>query len=169
MTPKKLLISASLLVLIALGGLGYVGYLVKKEYKAWEDITNQLAIANRKSDDISILKQNVEQSRDKLSQLDGFFVSNNNLVVFIESLERLGRDTGVDLTVNNAESGDKMRVSFRVQGSFSNIYAFTALLEKLHYQISVDTLNINVFNQGEGKAVAWTGDYTTTVLSYQKQ
>jgi hypothetical protein len=169
MSPNKLLIIISLLIVLALGGFTYVGYLTIREYKNWKNITNELAIANRKSDDISLLKQNVEQSRDNLSKLDNSFVSNNNIVVFLESLEKLGRDAGVKLIVNNAESGDRMRISFRVQGTFANIYLFTAMLEKFRYQVSIDNLNLNLYNQDNGKNASWMGDYTITVLSYQKQ
>lgn len=169
MSPNKALIIISLLIIAALGGVGYAGYLVKKEYQSWQDTTDKLAVANHKSEDISVLKQNVEQSKDKLTNLNDFFVDNTNLVNFIESLEKLGKDTGVSLVVNNAESGEKMRINFRAQGSFPNIYLFTVLLEKLHYQISIDNLNMSLFSQSEGKIVSWVGDYTITVLSYQKQ
>lgn len=97
------------------------------------------------------------------------FVNRDNLVKFIEDIERAGKESGVDVHVQSADlaAGPKdSGPSFRLEasGNFSSVFKYSFLLENLPYEISFTEINIT--KSGDVKE-PWNALYVIKLLSYE--
>ena len=99
------------------------------------------------------------------------FVSESELIDFIEDLEGSGRDVGAEVKVESAtfsSSGQGSVPSFRLQasGSFDSIFKLMLVLENLPYEIDFEDLSLTK-SSTEGKVSLWNGVFIIKLLSYE--
>lgn len=129
-------------------------------------------------------KKNAETLISKLTELDGVIETINNSFVdqgkidtFVDYLEKLGLDNGVELTVKNIEVSTKEEktiiVKVSTSGNFNDTMRVLYLLENIPYHVSINQAFINkdikTTETEEGeievKSLIWQADITFNILS----
>lgn len=131
-------------------------------------------------------KKNAETLLSKLAELDGVmntinnsFVDQGKIDTFVDYLEKLGVDNGVELTVKNIEISPKEEktivVKISTSGNFNNTMKTLYLLENIPYNVSISQAFVNKEikeieeKDGEDKKgdrpVVWHADITFNILS----
>ena len=111
---------------------------------------------------------------DKSDILDSFFIDPNTVVIFLESLEELGRKTGVSVSIISVKEGEAekksdllsgtiapLSVKLTADGSFKNVYNFLTLLENAPYEIVFDRIQLL-----KDEETGWSGEFNIVLQSY---
>lgn len=178
-TKSKLVINAILLVFGAVlyGGLwygiSYVSDIVVAERSKFEEAENITVRANQTE---KILLE-TEEARNRVN---GFILSDDEVVGFIESLESLAKDIGLEETTEavsdtaypgfDAKKWNGLQIVLSVRGSWSRVYQFLSLLENLPYQTTLLRVVIEKAGGAEGlesPGAEWKGDFTIQVLKHK--
>jgi Tfp pilus assembly protein PilO len=141
---------------------------VKKELVAAE-----ANVASIKS--LENLLAGLKKENEKMSYI---FLEKEEIVSFIETLEKLAGISGVKLEIKSIKitddlSGNKKSekpvLLLETSGSFRDIFYFISLAQKLPYQISFNQVDIhkNALNKNEKNL--WNSKISVTVLSYQNE
>lgn len=102
-------------------------------------------------------------------KLSSFFVTEESVVVFIETLEMLGRDADVRVTIATVDAEDKasddrigsVRVRLVAVGAWRDVVHFTALIDSLPFATTVSAAS---FDQPSAeKKDEWRGSFTLRV------
>ncbi len=177
-STKTLLILSILIMLGAVGILGYEAYVIRQEDVTSAELANQVA-QNAKgeqvSEDLRAIQMN---SVDQITTLNKLAVSQDTLVPFLELLEQTGR--ALNLTVKvNAVSADpgrvasstakKLHVTLEAVGNWSNSLAFVHSIESLPYRVMIDQAVMTTDLAVPGEATTdhpWKSSYTLSLYSF---
>src|SRR3989344_809666 len=143
---SKLLLPASIVFLITLALCLIFLYKILERFASESGETRErIAIFNSKLKDLKIFEN------------------------FIEDLEGVGRDSGVDVRVESAnlaaspkDAGPSLHLEAR--GNFSSVFKYSLLLENLPYEIVFEKIDID---KVVGEDAPWRGDYIIKLLSYE--
>ena len=91
------------------------------------------------------LSEQVDEGRDKIA---AYFINNETLPEFIESLETLAARGGVELDLTQAEVEEKsgakqVRLELSAAGSFSKVTDYLAQVESLPYGIAFSSVRLD--------------------------
>lgn len=102
--------------------------------------------------------------REKIKLLDSYFLNASSTVSFLEQLESLGQQTGVELTIGQAEEkNNELKLSLSVKGvTFVSVFKFLQGLENLPFAAKVDRFELRKIDKG------WQGDFVLIVLQTKK-
>ena len=122
------------------------------------------ALASRRLPDRSSTLDSVElnlfDNSTKQNLAASYFVSSSSTVVFLEDLERLGREAGVDLSIGQAaEQVGELGLSLVVTADFGRLSRFLKGLELLPYAARVNRIELR-----RGEKGVWRGDFFLIVL-----
>jgi len=160
--------------------IAVVGMVVLTMYRIGEQET-QIALLNG-------LIHEQQQSEEKLKstrrlmvdtetervKIDALFVSEDDIVGFIEKIESLGRHAGVSLelkSVDDSKTEDNvLSLRFTTNGNWESTFYFLALVESLPERIEVDGVNLRNTSRTEGGKTtpSWFGDFSISLLSFLK-
>ncbi|OGZ79070.1 MAG: hypothetical protein A2528_03670 [Candidatus Staskawiczbacteria bacterium RIFOXYD2_FULL_37_9] len=104
--------------------------------------------------EVKSFKEKYADYRQNLDKIDGLFVDSQNPVGFIEYLEKIASELGVDLKISAPTLSKESSVlyenfQFSSSGSFSGTLKFIGKLESGPYLIQIQNINI-----GSNKGVA---------------
>jgi len=130
-----------------------------------------LALIEKRAADSKSLKSLMEEISEKKNRIDGVFLDSEEIVRFIEALERLGGRAGVFLKLNSVNIGNGANFRLSVSGDFGGVLKYLELVENLPYKVSVKKSYIQLNEKGpadsgqknEGR---WSGDFEITLDSF---
>jgi hypothetical protein len=129
----------------------------------------------------------VKDSREERDRLNFYFITKETTANFVEELEATARRSGVifnlgslnvvrDLKVISPIPGQGkisyLRSSFRFDGSFSDVFRFIKVLEKLPYQVVLSSISMkrleteDVVTPSKNIIAPWYGEVTMDLVSY---
>jgi hypothetical protein len=115
------------------------------------------------------LKTTINETKEQREQLDTYFIREDAVVDFIETVEELGRVTGTELSVSSVELEPSteeypstLRISVDTRGTWKNQYQLLLLLETLPYHINLTGVRLQ---ETPGPVVEWKGSYTIEVTA----
>jgi hypothetical protein len=129
----------------------------------------------------------VKDSKEERDRLNFYFITKETTSNFIEELESTARRSGVIFNLGslNVVRDPKiispipgqgkisyLRSSFRFDGSFSDVFRFIKVLEKMPYQVVLSSISMNRLETEEAgtpsknKAESWYGEVTMDLVSY---
>lgn len=169
-------------ILLALGTLSIVVFLAVGGALYWYfgvslsdigEVQGEIETLGLKLKNVKVLENLLNENAGEREIIQNSFLGQRDLVRFIEDLERVGRDSGIDLKVESAslvsrpeELGPSFRL--RAQGSFSALFQYLLLLENLPYEISFEEANLSFSGTGSRKGEApWSGFYVIKLISYE--
>ncbi|MBI1957596.1 MAG: hypothetical protein HYS44_04055 [Candidatus Niyogibacteria bacterium] len=168
MSPK---ITRTIIIVLLVNGMfaagwWYVYSQVGHAEREADRLARAISAAEAKQDNIrtlSVFLSDIEADQKKLS---GVFATRDTLVGLIEDIERLGRQSGTELTIESAtlpQTADGFP-SFRIRssGSFAGLYRLAALLENSPYHISWDSVQ---FMKNEQKK-NWSSTFQFQLTSF---
>lgn len=98
-------------------------------------------------------------SREKIKEINNYFVSDSSVVSLLEELESLGQKVGVKLTIGQpGEVATEFRFNLSTEGSFSATTKFLQALENLPAAVRVDRLELRKSSK------VWQGVFILRVL-----
>lgn len=133
-------------------------------------INKEIVMLDSKQRNIKSLKSALSELTDRPKRLDNLFIDEKSLVRFIEDLEALAKESGVELKVNSAvlpQTPEELGPTFEFSaaGEFKNLFKYQRLLETAPYQLvfeKIETAKV----LGVKKGPAWSVNYKLKVLSY---
>jgi hypothetical protein len=139
-----ILVPIAILSLIA-SSLSYLylyNFIVKKA-EAYSDTLKKVELEKeRKKNEQETVKMYVDTLSDR-NRLGSFFVSEDKVIEFIESVEKIGPEssTAIELSSIKVEEGH-FRFHSEVKGSWTNVIRALILIENLPYSMSLDNVRI---------------------------
>ena len=130
-------------------------------------LNREISLADAKQKNIRLLHQTLQSIERDKSRVDAVFVDEHSVVRFIENLEELAALSGVELEISSAalpvetdEGGPIFNLS--IKGGFGRLFRFFELLEKINFQIRIESASFNIFGSG-----IWNSQIKLRLLSYQ--
>lgn len=141
--------TAQLIILLALvmiaGVAGYYMFFVeiRDSNQAISLRTNELNTNFSKGEELRTLENIARDTKEDRTKLDSFFITEDDIVVFLENIESLEGDTGANISVESIskkqveESSiiEKLDLNITVNGTWRSVYHFLVLLESLPYHV----------------------------------
>lgn len=110
------------------------------------DIKEQLVLYEKRIDHVNQLEQILEETEEARLKIEPLFVDEDSMVVFIEELESLADNVGVELEIKGVRfvgEDKKPLFTLSANGSFENIYYFITLLENMTYIAEFSKVDID--------------------------
>ncbi len=154
---------------------GYVIYIVFDTNREVGVLEESVNIEARREEHLRSLKNVLLDTESERAKLNELFLADNNIVQFIERIERLGLLTGVSLDTRSVgiqkAGGDGdvyewLKISVSVRGSWSELYHFLSLIENLPVAVFLDKAR---FNYSTGADVSeWGGTFDLRVAKQKE-
>lgn len=82
-------------------------------------------------------------NREKVDKLSKYFLTDKEIVIFVEELEKIGQQTGIKLTLGQADNkATELKLNLSMAGTFSQTMKFLQSLENLPYASQVERLEL---------------------------
>ncbi|OJI09475.1 MAG: hypothetical protein COV08_00845 [Candidatus Vogelbacteria bacterium CG10_big_fil_rev_8_21_14_0_10_49_38] len=125
-------------------------------------VTSLLQANQPVTEETDTLATLVDPERQRL--MDEYLINASSTIVFLEELEQLGRQTGIDLSIGQAvEQGGQLGLSLKAEASFDRLGQFLTSLELLPYAVRVNRLELRQ------KDKTWQGDFFLLVLQNEDE
>lgn len=120
-----------------------------------------------------------ENSKNEIERIQGFFVKKQGEVDFIEFIERVAQEEGLEIKMDvsidtptqvAASNLEYLVLKMQVKGVWSRVWNFSRMLEVLPYSVNVKSFALigeKKTEVGAGGRGMWTGVYTLNVLKYK--
>ena len=163
--PNKKIIIIVGLNLVGLAGLIFLGRQLNHDVNQVVTAYQEFYTSARGQEDLLALTKILTETAGARATVGTAFLSDTELISFIERLEGLARTAGVILKLDEPKvTGGKIAslgLSFQAMGSFTGLYHFLSLLENLPYRLDWQNIAWN-FDSG----TTWSGDFNLTITSY---
>ncbi|OGF80489.1 hypothetical protein A2W48_00930 [Candidatus Giovannonibacteria bacterium RIFCSPHIGHO2_12_44_12] len=167
---SKTLLTVSLtLLLCSMFGATFLYRALEKLAEESGEAKDRLLTFDSQLKDFKIFESFIANTENERKLVEESFVGREGLIKFIENIERVGGEGGVDVRVESANLAPGQKnswPSFRLEtsGKFSSVFRFPLLLENLPYEISFEEINIT--KSGDLKE-PWNAVYAIKLLSYE--
>lgn len=167
---KKWFIAALIFNLAAICLYGFLFWSVKEKNERVSQAANDIELKEKQVENAGALRLLAEDTALLREKVDSYIVGKDEAVSFIEMLESLGMERGVDVSVESVEAADavgdfpaqELRLALRAEGSWRNILSFLGLVELLPYETRVSRVSLS--RGAETEVGAWNGSITVSVL-----
>ena len=124
------------------------------------DAKLQLAVLEKKNQLLYDLERTLVEKRPQLDIIDGAFLTPQQVVEFIQTLERAAAESNIDLVISSAEiaTGESenptqhSNFSISATGNFTKIYEYITLLENTPYRIEIEQASFDSTDNGTVRA-----------------
>lgn len=181
MNNKKFNLNVALAAVLTLNFLAVFGIffgfkVILNEQKKASDKEKELSVAKANIRNIENLKNLLNEIGGKNKKISSAFLSKNDFVGFIETLENLSRSSGLEMKITSIELGEKDGdadekskkpvLSFTAGGRFQDIVQFISLISYLPYQVEFDSISLQKSSLGNEQGL-WDLKINITVLNYE--
>jgi hypothetical protein len=130
------------LVLVLVGLVFGFKFMVDQKASAVGEISQSLALATHKRDNLSELQSKVVGLDSQIVKVDNFVISEDDLVLFIESLEKIGQTVGVEVLVDSVQEVEGVTFLVKASGSFDSLYRLISLVDVMPYPVLIEDLKL---------------------------
>jgi len=179
---KQIFETVMVMTIIALIAYIVLFIQIKEKNEIVSALTNEAESIVQKETKLRSVKNLVRDIERERNIIDSYFITDDNIVDFIEIIENLGKKNGLSIEitsvkVDNIDSdiekkikmGELLRVNFKTKGHFSELFQLLSVLENLPFKI--DLLNID-FSKSAGvlnrdkNINLWSGFFSITVIKF---
>lgn len=167
----QLTLAAAMLTLALLGyGWGY--NLVAGESATAAGLSQSIATKTETAQRANALEAALAQLESSQSTVEGYFISESNIVSFLGELQTLGTDIGSKVSVvsvgaPSSKSSQTLSVSLTIDGSFDAVMRTIGAIENAPYAISV--VSAVVSSRSDVTSTSWSAALTIAVGSVATQ
>lgn len=148
------------------------------------ELAQEEQLESRKDASVSLIERTVEELADEQAILESYLVTEDTVVDFIQSIESVAQDGGVDLDVNlvnfegvkapgeqtaDEEADQILQIQMVSLGNWVDTFQFIALVENMPYSIQFERASLQLqetqLEGGEGALIEWRGDYELHVIT----
>ncbi len=165
-----LFVSVLIVLPLAAGGLLLRRLVTLGQELAW--VRTEISVSESKQRNVKSLKNVLQEVSGRQERINDLFIDEKSLVRFIEDLEALAKESGVELKVDSAvlpqspeEAGPTFE--FTASGEFRNLFKYQRTLETSPYQLIFEKIETaKVSREGVKKGPGWSARYKLKVISY---
>lgn len=169
----RLFVIYTLYVLVFLGVYVYIFFHIQEKNASAAAAHVRVAQLQEQNQQMNNLNSTIRNIQNRKEKLHEFFVDSERIVNFLETIEKMGTDSGADVTVRSISEGEtsaqtvnELKLDLAVDGTWSHVYHFISLLENLPLKITVDTISLGKRNSQEG--TQWSGSIAVRVLQIEQ-
>lgn len=149
-------------------------YLLNETKKNKEDF-NRMEIASQEESferyDLSALERSLKAIVLEKEELDKHFVKKDNIVDFLNYLEKLGGLVELETKISSVEAVEGLRaevleVGIKTLGTFEANYKFLKLLESSNYEIDINHFDLRKQNVKDDGSGLWSSNIFIELLSF---
>ena len=178
----KIIIFLLTLDLIVFGSCFYLFMSINNMDKEVSLRLNQIESEVKKDESLRSIKNLMNDTKEERERINRLFIQPNGTVDFIETVELLGRTSGVKIEVESvgvsalknktaSSTTELFNLSFKTEGSWKDTMHLLSLLDNMSYQISFENVNLSKIsgksdleeNKKENESY-WNGNFNFTVL-----
>ncbi len=163
---KKIFIFCIALNVVIFGVYGFLFWDIRAKNIQVYELISEADRDIKKDETLRAIKLSLNNNQDFISQIDQFFVPRDGVVSFIDLLEKLGHDSGVELTIgsvsvesetkNNNDFKEILRLKLGSEGSWQSVFYFMSLVENLPYRIEFE--NASLVLAGASDSILFSGN-----------
>lgn len=171
---KKLFITFLIVCVLGLAFDITVFFVIKRRTEAVSIAENQLALAAEKANSLKSVKVLMDDTAERRVKVDTFFIKDDKVVDFLDSLDTLGTKNGVKLTINSVGVApltkpsssflEQLNIKIQVEGSWANVYRFLTLLETMPYKVSWGRVGFDKVSGRDSKQSVWQGVFDVSIV-----
>lgn len=145
---KKILATIIIINICVFVAYGFVFWRIYTDGQNTSKLINQASLDFQKNEVLRTAKITLAENHDFISKIDSYFIAPNGVVPFIDSVESLAKDYGVEASIGSVavESDTKIKNDFKEtlhlkvegSGSWSNLVQFISAVEALPYRTVFD-------------------------------
>lgn len=148
---KRIFLILFLLNLVAILVFGGVFWHLKNKNQVLSEYENEQELILQKSLAFRSSKDVLKETEEKRERLSNFFVSSEEVADFIEKLESVGRQSGVDVNINDVKvleiDGDSFKedleVNLEASGNWDSVFHYLSLIESLPYVVEIEQARLS--------------------------
>ncbi|HEY4498974.1 MAG TPA: hypothetical protein VJH94_02830 [Candidatus Paceibacterota bacterium] len=176
-TKLKIVVNAVLLIL----GIGaYLGLWIGTGSLLEKTIATRAVVlqSDTSEEKTRAVRKLVTERGSDIAKVEGYVLNDSDIVSFIEYIEDLGREAGVQVSTDrvsagifsgvNAEKWSGFSLMLETEGSWEATYRFSMLLERIPYRSEVLQASIEVVD-AEKDGHSWQGSFSLNVLKQKKK
>lgn len=134
------------------------------------DLETQIATKTQVAERLKSVRAALEELSGDEAEVQGYFVSNANIVSFIDTLQRRGNELGSKVNVLSVSAANTksptLTLTLQIQGPFSAVMRTVGAVEYAPYALTVSSLSVTEVQGSEASKVAsWTANMTVLVGS----
>jgi Tfp pilus assembly protein PilO len=179
---KNAIIFMTILVIVAV--VAYVMFFVsiKNKNENVSLITNEIDIAVEKEVKLKSVKNLVNDIEEDRLKLDTYFIKDDEVVDFIESVEGMAEDADISAEVTAVDIGDyknnvnqasdmveRLLLSLKVYGKWNDVFHFISLIEKMPFVVNLSNINIGAVYSNNKKTSYWQGTFKMSALKLKEE
>lgn len=149
---------------------GVVVYTMQNKEKDIQRAVNELAKYSEGQKETSYLKRTLDGLAKERAKLDLYFITNRDIVRFIEQIETLGAEAGapVKITSVEVESISSLNIDFTSSGTFSQLFHLASLLESLPFEVVINRFNISKESVKDisPKETKWSAEFSIALKGF---
>ncbi len=176
---KEILIPSAIIGILSLGLIFLVIFPLKNEIKKnseeFNQIKNNLALLETKTEDIEEIKQDYQNFQTRIEQVNKLFIDFDAPLEFINFLENNAEDTGLSIEISSLSSKKikedpwpSLTFQMKLKGPSSNFLSYIQKLENAPYLIEITRLYIRKLEQQEGVEKGIEANVSIKVFARQK-
>lgn len=149
---KKILITLSLIALFILGGYYFVFNDIINKNRHTSSLKNELSHESTKEEYVTSTKKTLEDLDPDLTRINNSIVAAGADIGFIESLETLAKENGIEITINSLSLEDDIKfittgvnilnIKAETSGGWKGTYKFISQLESLPVKIRIKSFSL---------------------------
>ncbi|MDB5245121.1 MAG: hypothetical protein JWN90_226 [Parcubacteria group bacterium] len=152
-------------LIIAFSAYGIWYTTVSRKSAQAASLAVEIQTKHQDSQRIQAAKDELQKISSDESLVNGYFVSTNDVVPFLETLQSTGKKLGSEVQVVSvsADPGKPhahLNLSLSITGPFDSVVRTLGALEYSPYDASLQSLTLDTPQTGTGKAVQWTAAAT---------
>ncbi len=164
---------------------------IKQKNVTVADASLDLEVKAKQAVATDSIRKVIVESEKEIAAIEGYFVSAEGVVDFIEYLEGIAKDLGVEIVIQDVQEKDseffpqkgELHFKVAVQGSWGGVYRFLTALEDMPYGVRLGYADVKKNTSGQMlrgsdtlpvsgastqiKVAAWQGDFEFTVLKHK--
>ncbi len=151
---------------------GYVSWYVAVSQKSRDvaALQDQITAVSGNMSRIAMARTALAEIASDEKEIGDYFVSDSNVVSFINDIESLGTQEGTKVSVTSVSKGGTralpaLLVMLSIDGSFDQVMRTIGAVEYSPYALSLAALNVVHIAAESGKVEHWHADVTLTVDS----
>lgn len=188
---KNILVISSILAIVAFMIYGFLFWSIKGKNEQISQLSNEAGRNVQTDTALRGIKATLESNESSIAQVDSYFIPQEGVVDFINTLDGLGKESGVSLIISTVSAEEdktdihsfKETLTFHLEatGSWSETYYFLSRLESLPYYIGINQVSFsltsatdrmsfanasttNAITRVRGNDEYWKGSFDITAL-----
>jgi hypothetical protein len=169
-SPKTSLVLSIVFALICAGLYYYAFTSAEKVYSTSFDVRQEFVNSQRNRERQEIMKDTIANFAVEREQLKTYFVRADGVVEFIESIENLGRKSGITIDVEGVSTGaitgknnmEELKLVLSGESSWDDAMNFLYQLENLPYKSNITRATVEETEDG-----VWKSEYSISVIKFK--